>query len=192
MGQPNTSGPKISRLQLFWASSSHEIWTAGDCCLHRLRTRAVTQHSFIPPICSAVLPILAAFSFFLPLAAQILTRAALTRRWAPPAAPWRGSTMSRRTTARRRRTGPLPGWVLSFYNRWKLDSYIHPWKIDLHLQLSCQSCSPVIKFDNLPANSRMWRVRTQWQTWRPPLLESSARQTSSEQQREKIKLFYSE
>ena len=37
---------------------------------------------------------------------------------------------------------------------------------------------------------RTWRARTQWQTWRPPLPESSGRQTSSEQP--KIKLFYSE
>ena len=129
---------------------------------------AVIPHSFVSPLCSVVSPIP-----FQPLAAQILTRAALTRRWAPPAAPSRGSTWRR--TAKRKRTERRLGW--EFYCSVFIISSFTIIISELLILLTIQLLLVLVV--NFHDAWRMWRARTQWPTWRPPLPESLARPTSS-------------
>ena len=129
---------------------------------------AVIPHSFVSPLCSVVSPIP-----FQPLAAQILTRAAATRRWAPPAAPSRGSTWRR--TAKRKRTERRLGW--EFYCSFSIISSFTIIISELLILLTIQLLLVLVV--NFHDAWRMWRARTQWPTWRPPLPESLARPTSS-------------
>ena len=110
---------------------------------------------------------------FQPLAAQILTRAAATRRWAPPAAPSRGSTWRR--TAKRKRTERRLGW--EFYCSFSIISSFTIIISELLILLTIQLLLVLVV--NFHDAWRMWRARTQWPTWRPPLPESLARPTSS-------------
>ena len=129
---------------------------------------AVIPHSFVSPLCSVVSPIP-----FQPLAAQILTRAAATRRWALPAAPSRGSTWRR--TAKRKRTERRLGW--EFYCSVFIISSFTIIISELLILLTIQLLLVLVV--NFHDAWRMWRARTQWPTWRPPLPESLARPTSS-------------
>ena len=86
------------------------------------------------------------------------------------------SSTVKRVDVEKQKNGAPPGQVRSLsLCRWNLIFFC------LQLSYNVTRYQIHVLIISIWSMVRMWRVRTRWQTWRPPLLESSARQTSSEQ-----------